>query len=200
MVDAAHSLLDLTSPANRLEALKGERRVQHSIRINDQVAGVFCLARRTRSRCRDCRSSLRRTALDPRLLIHLGRDSQRGVPCPIWAEFEPPCQADRRTDQSHYRNRQRHAGYHRGNGSPAGPCFRHHARILAEFAVALRTRRGEHAFRRTRSAARMPFIENCELRNCGLDCRRRTRYGCTAFQRGFSPSPPLICASSSGSF
>jgi len=35
MVDGAHSLLDLTSPpANRLEVLKGDRRGQHSIRIN----------------------------------------------------------------------------------------------------------------------------------------------------------------------
>ena len=36
-LDAATSLDDLrTPPGNRLEALRGERRVQHSIRINDQ--------------------------------------------------------------------------------------------------------------------------------------------------------------------
>ena len=54
-------------------------------------------------------------------------------------------------------------------------------------------------FHRTRSAGQMPFIESCESHDLGLDCRRRTRYGCAAIQRGFSPSPPLICASSSGS-
>jgi toxin HigB-1 len=37
LLDAAGSLLDLRSPpGNRLEALKGVRRGQHSIRINDQ--------------------------------------------------------------------------------------------------------------------------------------------------------------------
>ena len=37
MLDAAHSLQDLrVPPANRLEALKGDRTGQHSIRINDQ--------------------------------------------------------------------------------------------------------------------------------------------------------------------
>ncbi len=37
MLDAAVVLLDLNSPpGNRLEALKGDRRGQHSIRINDQ--------------------------------------------------------------------------------------------------------------------------------------------------------------------
>lgn len=42
MLDSAHSLLDLTSPpANRLEALKGDRRGQHSIRINDQWRVCF---------------------------------------------------------------------------------------------------------------------------------------------------------------
>lgn len=42
MVDGAHSLLDLTTPpANRLEALKGDRRGQHSIRINDQWRVCF---------------------------------------------------------------------------------------------------------------------------------------------------------------
>lgn len=36
-LDAAAELLDLTRPpGNRLEALKGNRRGQHSIRINDQ--------------------------------------------------------------------------------------------------------------------------------------------------------------------
>ena len=37
MLDAAASVADLRSPpGNRLEALKGDRRGQHSIRINDQ--------------------------------------------------------------------------------------------------------------------------------------------------------------------
>jgi proteic killer suppression protein len=42
MVDGAHALLDLASPpANRLEALRGDRRGQHSIRINDQWRVCF---------------------------------------------------------------------------------------------------------------------------------------------------------------
>ena len=37
MLDKAHALSDLQiPPANRLEALKGNRKGQHSIRINDQ--------------------------------------------------------------------------------------------------------------------------------------------------------------------
>ena len=37
MLDSADRLADLRSPpANRLEALKGDRRGQHSIRINDR--------------------------------------------------------------------------------------------------------------------------------------------------------------------
>jgi proteic killer suppression protein len=37
MLEAAQQLADLkTPPGNRLEALKGDRRGQHSIRINDQ--------------------------------------------------------------------------------------------------------------------------------------------------------------------
>jgi len=37
MLDRAHELRDLASPPqNRLEALKGNRKGQHSIRINDQ--------------------------------------------------------------------------------------------------------------------------------------------------------------------
>lgn len=37
MLDRAHELRDLASPPqNRLEALKGDRKGQHSIRINDQ--------------------------------------------------------------------------------------------------------------------------------------------------------------------
>ena len=35
-LEAATSILDLSLPGNRLEALKGERKGQHSIRINDQ--------------------------------------------------------------------------------------------------------------------------------------------------------------------
>jgi proteic killer suppression protein len=42
MVDAAKSLDDLRiPPANRLEALRGDRRGQHSIRINDQWRVCF---------------------------------------------------------------------------------------------------------------------------------------------------------------
>ncbi len=42
MLNAAHSLHDLKSPpANRLEALKGNRRGKYSIRINDQYRLVF---------------------------------------------------------------------------------------------------------------------------------------------------------------
>ena len=37
MIHAAHSLADLgVVPGNRLETLRGERKGQHSIRINDQ--------------------------------------------------------------------------------------------------------------------------------------------------------------------
>ncbi len=35
-LDSALSLLDLNLPGNRLEALKGDRQGQYSIRINDQ--------------------------------------------------------------------------------------------------------------------------------------------------------------------
>jgi len=35
-LEAATSLLDLDLPGNRLEALKGDRKGQYSIRINDQ--------------------------------------------------------------------------------------------------------------------------------------------------------------------
>ena len=42
MIDAAEMLSDLASPpGNRLEALKGERKGQHSIRINDQFRICF---------------------------------------------------------------------------------------------------------------------------------------------------------------
>jgi proteic killer suppression protein len=42
MLDAATSLDDLRSPpGNRLEALRGDRAGQHSIRINDQWRVVF---------------------------------------------------------------------------------------------------------------------------------------------------------------
>lgn len=40
-LDAATSLADLRRPGNRLEALKGERRGQYSIRINDQWRVCF---------------------------------------------------------------------------------------------------------------------------------------------------------------
>lgn len=35
-LDAATSLLDLDVPGNRIEALKGDRKGQYSIRVNDQ--------------------------------------------------------------------------------------------------------------------------------------------------------------------
>ncbi len=42
MLDDASALQDLAAPpANRLEALKGNRRGQHSIRINDQYRLCF---------------------------------------------------------------------------------------------------------------------------------------------------------------
>jgi toxin HigB-1 len=42
MLDVARSIKDLTiPPANRLEALKGERAGQHSIRVNDQFRLCF---------------------------------------------------------------------------------------------------------------------------------------------------------------
>lgn len=42
MLDAAKALDDLRSPpGNRLEALKGDRAGQHSIRINDQFRMCF---------------------------------------------------------------------------------------------------------------------------------------------------------------
>ena len=42
MLDDAAELRDLMAPpANRLEALKGERKGQHSIRINDQWRVCF---------------------------------------------------------------------------------------------------------------------------------------------------------------
>ena len=41
-LDAAHELRDLTIfPGNRLEALRGDRRGQHSIRVNDQFRICF---------------------------------------------------------------------------------------------------------------------------------------------------------------
>lgn len=42
MIDAAHSLQDLTAPpSNRLEALKGDLAGWYSIRINDQYRVIF---------------------------------------------------------------------------------------------------------------------------------------------------------------
>jgi toxin HigB-1 len=40
-IDSASRLNDLSLPGNRLEALKGDRRGQHSIRINDQFRICF---------------------------------------------------------------------------------------------------------------------------------------------------------------
>jgi proteic killer suppression protein len=43
LLDAATTLMDLLSPpGNRLEALAGDRKGQHSIRINDQFRICFC--------------------------------------------------------------------------------------------------------------------------------------------------------------
>lgn len=42
-LDAAETLADLQAiPGNRLEALKGDREGQHSIRVNDQWRICFC--------------------------------------------------------------------------------------------------------------------------------------------------------------
>lgn len=42
LLDSAGALADLrVPPANRLEALKGDRRGQHSIRVNDQYRACF---------------------------------------------------------------------------------------------------------------------------------------------------------------
>lgn len=42
MLNAAHNLNDLKSPpGNRLEALKGDQRGRHSIRVNDQFRLTF---------------------------------------------------------------------------------------------------------------------------------------------------------------
>lgn len=42
LLDSAAALVDLrVPPANRLEALKGDRRGQHSIRVNDQYRVCF---------------------------------------------------------------------------------------------------------------------------------------------------------------
>ena len=41
-LDVAHRLSDLASPpGNRLEALKGEQRGRHSVRVNDQYRVTF---------------------------------------------------------------------------------------------------------------------------------------------------------------
>ena len=40
-LEAATSILDLSLPGNRLEALKGDRQGQYSIRINDQWRTCF---------------------------------------------------------------------------------------------------------------------------------------------------------------
>jgi len=45
-LDEAGNLLELRAPSgNRLEALKGDRKGQYSIRINDQLANLLSLAR-----------------------------------------------------------------------------------------------------------------------------------------------------------
>ena len=43
MLNAATNVTDLrVPPGNRLEALKGDRKGQHSIRVNDQYRVCFC--------------------------------------------------------------------------------------------------------------------------------------------------------------
>ena len=43
MLNAAMNVTDLrVPPGNRLEALKGDRKGQHSIRVNDQYRVCFC--------------------------------------------------------------------------------------------------------------------------------------------------------------
>ena len=49
-LDAATSLLDLGLPGNHLEALKGDRKGQYSIRINDQWRICFEWPKGTRDR------------------------------------------------------------------------------------------------------------------------------------------------------
>ena len=46
-LDAATSILDLSLPGNRLEALKGVRKGQYSVRINDQWRICFEWPKRT---------------------------------------------------------------------------------------------------------------------------------------------------------
>lgn len=41
MLDAAKDLRDLSAPGNRLEKLRGNRKGQHSIRINDRWRVCF---------------------------------------------------------------------------------------------------------------------------------------------------------------
>jgi len=41
MINAAHTLSDLASPGNNLEALKGNLAGYHSIRVNDQWRVIF---------------------------------------------------------------------------------------------------------------------------------------------------------------
>jgi toxin HigB-1 len=55
MLNNATDLRDLKSPpGNQLEALKNERKGQHSIRINRQYSSLFYLEGRKRAQCRNC--------------------------------------------------------------------------------------------------------------------------------------------------
>lgn len=73
MLDIARRIDDLRiPPANRLEALKGNRRGQFSIRINDSVALVFSRRRRKRLRRGDRRLPLRSATSNKMRPIHPG--------------------------------------------------------------------------------------------------------------------------------
>lgn len=65
-LDAAERLDDLRlPPGNRLEALTGDRRGQHSIRINPVMADMFPPDRRRLPRCRNLRLPLTWTSAIP---------------------------------------------------------------------------------------------------------------------------------------
>jgi len=66
MLNNAHILEDLRiPPANRLEALKGDRKGQHSIRINDQWRIWLQVEERKLQRGRNRRLPLTRSASWP---------------------------------------------------------------------------------------------------------------------------------------
>lgn len=59
-LDSADELRDLAAPSgNRLEALKGDRTGQHSMRINQQYRLCFVWTPQGPGKCRNCRLPLR---------------------------------------------------------------------------------------------------------------------------------------------